>query len=109
MGSRRIWNALTPTIAPASRSRTYAFMPWMTATTATRNATETMMPSSVKNERSLWLQIVSTARTTASKSGTVYKLLVSERLDGIQSRGPTGGIQTEADAGQRRREERRDD
>src|SRR6266566_5282041 len=84
-------------------------MPWMTATTATRNATETMMPSSVKNERSLWLQIVSTARTTASKSGTVYKLLVSERLDGIQSRGPTGGIQTEADAGQRRREERRDD
>jgi hypothetical protein len=27
MGSRRIWNAFTPTIAPAIRSRTYAFMP----------------------------------------------------------------------------------
>src|SRR6266540_3142402 len=27
----------------------------MTATTATRNATDTMMPTSVKNERSLWL------------------------------------------------------
>src|SRR6266498_2585269 len=28
------------------------------------------MPSRVKNERSLWLQIVSTARITASKRGT---------------------------------------
>jgi len=53
IGSRRIWNAFTPTMAPASRSRTYAFIPWITATTAIRNATDTMMPSSVKNDRSL--------------------------------------------------------
>src|SRR6266702_8212663 len=51
------------------RSRTYAFMPWITATTATRNPTDTMMPSSVKNERSLWLHAVWSACTIASERG----------------------------------------
>ena len=54
---RRTWNAFAPTMAPAMFSRTYAFIPWMIATTATRNATDTMMPSSVKNERSLFARI----------------------------------------------------
>src|SRR5882762_4594748 len=84
-------------------------MPWMTATTATRNATETMMPSSVKNERSLWLQIVSTARITASNSGTPTKLLVPQRFNRIQPRRPARRIESESHACQRRREERRDD
>jgi hypothetical protein len=39
-------------IASAMFSRTYAFIPWMIATTATRNATETTMPSVVKNDLS---------------------------------------------------------
>src|SRR6266571_7862381 len=69
MGSRRIWNAFTPTIAPAMRSRTYAFIPWMTATTATRKPTDTMIPSSVKNERSLWLHAVCSACRIASNRG----------------------------------------
>src|SRR3989440_1049317 len=34
----------------------------MIATTATRNATDTMMPSRVKNERSLWLHAAWRAR-----------------------------------------------
>src|SRR5262245_52861650 len=38
-------------------SFTYAFIPWMMAMTATRNATLTMMPSSVKNDRSLLARI----------------------------------------------------
>src|SRR6267143_389002 len=89
-------------------------MPWMTATTATRNATETMMPSSVKNERSLWLQIVSTARITASKRGTATKLraavlFVSQCFHGIQPRRPARGIESEPHARERRGEERRDD
>src|SRR5438034_4913207 len=51
------------------RSRTYAFIPWMTATTATRKPTDTMIPSSVKNERSLWLQAVWSASRIASERG----------------------------------------
>src|SRR5256886_14975427 len=51
------------------RSRTYAFMPWITATTATRNPTDTMMPSSVKKERSLWLHAVWSAWRIASERG----------------------------------------
>ena len=55
-------------IAPATFSCTYAFIPWMIATTATRNVTETMMPSSVKNERSLFARIcVSAERMTSVK------------------------------------------
>ena len=46
-----------PISASAMFSLTYAFIPWITATTATRNATLTMMPSSVKNERSLFARI----------------------------------------------------
>ena len=38
MGERRTWKALVPIIAPARFSLTYAFIPWITATTTTRNA-----------------------------------------------------------------------
>src|SRR5712672_2663559 len=44
-------------------------MPWMIATTATRNATETMMPSRVKKDRSLWLHASWSASRTASEKG----------------------------------------
>src|SRR2546430_5096342 len=49
-------------------------MPWITATTATRNPTDTMIPSSVKNERSLWLHAVWRAWRMASERGMDYKL-----------------------------------
>src|SRR5213595_1038208 len=55
------------------RSRTYAFIPWMTATTATRKPTDTMIPSSVKNERSLWLHAVWSAWRMASERGMALK------------------------------------
>src|SRR2546426_2603040 len=44
-------------------------MPWITATTTTRNPTDTMIPSSVKNERSLWLHAVWSAWRMASERG----------------------------------------
>ena len=53
-------------IAFARFSRTYAFIPWMIAMTATRNATETMIPSSVKKERSLLARSSPTALVTTS-------------------------------------------
>src|SRR5205823_5716867 len=55
------------------RSRTYAFIPWMTATTATRKPTDTMIPSSVKNDRSLWLHAVWSAWRMASERGMALK------------------------------------
>src|SRR5437879_2452613 len=106
------------------RSRTYAFIPWITATTATRNPTDTMMPSSVKNDRSLWLQAVCRAWRIASERGMGGKhsgkreegrvedgplptslvplpvLLVPQRFDRIEPRGARGRIQSEPDAGQ---------
>src|SRR5437764_14435826 len=135
IGSRRIWNAFTPTIAPAMRSRTYAFMPWITATTATRNPTDTMIPSSVKKERSLWLHAVWSAWRIASERGMglelngkretgngkrwvdthvsrfplpVSRLFVPQCLDGIESRRLVGGIQPESDPGERGRGEGRE-
>ncbi len=69
MGVRRTWNAFVPITAPAMFSLTYAFMPWMMATTATRNPTDTMIPSRVKNERSLLLRMTWKARRQASKKG----------------------------------------
>jgi hypothetical protein len=66
MGARRTWKAFVPTTAPAMFSFTYAFMPWITATTATRNATDTMMPRSVKNERSLLARISPNATLSRS-------------------------------------------
>src|SRR5882672_1043066 len=86
IGSRRIWNAFRPTIAPARRSRTYAFMPWITATTATRNPTDTMIPSSVKNERSLWLHAVWSAWRIASERGMSYKLRRQRAATGSNGR-----------------------
>src|SRR3989442_2490213 len=105
-------------------------MPWITATTATRNPTDTMIPSSVKNERSLWLQAVWSASRIASERGMDYKLrrqraatggngrpsrpalcrplppsaalFVPQRLHRIQSRRLVGGIQAESDAGEGR-------
>src|SRR6266853_3884178 len=41
----------------------------MMATTATRNATDTMIPRSVKNERSLWLHAARSASSAASENG----------------------------------------
>src|SRR6266568_4880666 len=133
IGSRRIWNAFRPTIAPARRSRTYAFIPWITATTATRNPTDTMIPSSVKNERSLWLHAVWRAWRIASERGMDYKLrrqqaamggnacrpscrplplsaalFVPQRLDRIESRRAAGRIQSEPDASEGRRTQRGD-
>ncbi len=55
------WKVFAPMSALARFSFTYAFMPEMIATTATRNATDTMMPSSVKKERSLLTRICSRA------------------------------------------------
>jgi len=52
IGTRRTWKALVPMTAPVMFSLTYAFIPWITATTVTRNPTDTMIPSSVKNDRS---------------------------------------------------------
>src|SRR5881396_1352478 len=111
-------------------------MPWITATTATRNPTDTMIPSSVKNERSLWLHAVWRAWRMASERGMDYKLrrqwaamggnerqcvppscrplplsaalFVPQRLDRIQSRRAAGRIQSEPDAGEGRRGQRGD-
>ncbi len=55
--------------APVMFSFTYAFMPWMIATTVMRNPTETMIPRSVKNERSFALRMDCTARRTADHKG----------------------------------------
>src|SRR3989442_4887185 len=105
-------------------------MPWITATTATRNPTDTMIPSSVKKERSLWLPAVWSDWRIASERGMDYKLrrqragtggngrppraalcrplppsaalFVPQRLHRIQSRRLVGGIQAESDAGEGR-------
>jgi hypothetical protein len=61
IGVRLTWNVFAPISALARFSFTYAFMPDMIATTATRNATDTMIPSSVKNDRSLLTRICSRA------------------------------------------------
>jgi hypothetical protein len=60
---------LVPIIAPVRFSFTYAFIPWMTATTTTRKPTETMMPRRVKNERSLAPQMAWSASRRASERG----------------------------------------
>src|SRR2546427_12180884 len=109
-------------------------MPWITATTATRNPTDTMIPSSVKNERSLWLHAVWRAWRMASERGmgleasaecgirnaewtgglrfriphSALALFVSQCLDRIESRRATGRIQSEPDAGEGRRGQRGD-
>src|ERR1035437_1326724 len=84
MGERRTWNAFVPITAPAMFSFTYAFMPWMTATTATRNATETMMPTRVKNERSLLARISPNATLSRSvkRISTIAPASVSELTAG---------------------------
>src|SRR2546428_14164543 len=83
-----------------------------------------MIPSSVKNERSLWLHAVWSAWKMASERGMGYKLrrqqaamggntcrpfcrplplsaalFVPQRLDRIEPRSAAGRIQTESDAG----------
>ena len=60
---------LLPIIASAMDSLTYAFMPWITASTATRNATLMMMPMSVNALRSLLARIcVRAVRRTSKKA-----------------------------------------
>src|SRR2546430_3266521 len=89
-----------------------------------------MIPSSVKNDRSLWLHTVCRACRMASvncmagkltarsrgrgrgkgpsplfpllSSPAAYRLFVSQRFYWIQPRGPTGGVETESHAGQGR-------
>ena len=69
IGVRLTWNVFAPISALAKFSLTYAFMPEMIATTATRNATETMIPSRVKNDRSLLTRICwrAVVRTSAKR------------------------------------------
>ena len=66
IGVRRTWKALVPITAPVMFSLTYEFIPWMIATTTTRKPTETMMPRSVKKERSLLWAIDWRASRSAS-------------------------------------------
>src|SRR6266516_4386961 len=101
-------------------------MPWITATTATRNPTDTIIPSSVKNERSLWLQAVWSASRIASERGMGleasaecgirnaewtgglrfriphFSLFVAQRLHRFLSRRLICGIQAESEAGEGR-------
>src|SRR5690348_14058550 len=102
----------------------------MMATTAMRNATDTMMPTSVKKERSLWLQAASSAWVMASRKcmwgkttrawggGDVVPsshtplptpLFVSQCLNRIQSRGLVCRDDAEQDAGERGCQEGDDD
>jgi hypothetical protein len=55
MGPRLTWNVFLPIMDEVSVSLTYEFMPWMIATTTTRNPTETTIPRVVKKDRSLLL------------------------------------------------------
>src|SRR2546422_8601510 len=64
-------------------------MPWITATTATRNPTDTMIPSSVKNDRSLWLHAVWRAWRMASERGMG---LEASAECGIRNAEWTGGL-----------------
>ncbi len=120
MGVRRTWNALVPITAPVRFSLTYAFIPWMTATTTTRKPTETMMPRRVKKERSLLVQNglegepksfgEGHAGKLAEKEGEREReqrlplplsspLLVPQRLHRIQPCRPVRRIEPEEDPG----------
>src|SRR5947207_14852120 len=93
----------------------------MTATTAIKNATHTMMPRSVKNDRSLWLHTVCRAWRIASVNGMAgkliplhsspasYRLFISQGFHWVQPRGSTRGIEPEQDARQGRDDQRHDD
>src|SRR6266513_3828316 len=76
-----------------------------------------MMPSSVKNDRSLWLHTVCRAcrmasvscmagKLTVLSSPASYRLFISQRLDRIEPRGPTGRVEPESHPGQGRGAER---
>src|SRR6516162_2120813 len=120
IGVRRTWKVLLPIIASAMLSFTYAFIPWITATTAMRNATDTMMPRSVKKLRSLLPLICAnaSARTSANSMREDYTrpaatrsaaLFVAEGLDRIEARGAQGRDDAEEHAGERGADERGDD
>src|SRR5688572_574255 len=79
-------------------------MPWITATTAMRNPTDTMMPRSVKKERSLWLRVSRRARAMASKSGKA--LFVPQRFYRIELRRLRRRINTEQQSRNRGGEQR---
>jgi len=57
IGVRCIWKVLESIIVSAMFSFTYVFIFWMIAIIVIRNAMLTMMLSSVKNERSLFVRI----------------------------------------------------
>ena len=49
-------------------SVTYAFIPWMSDTTAMIDVTATMFPRTVRNDRSLFVQMAFSAMPTASRN-----------------------------------------
>jgi len=59
-------NVPTP-ISVAMALPTYVFMPWMSDTTAMIDITATMLPSTIMKERSLFVQIASSAMRMASR------------------------------------------
>ena len=61
-----ILNVPTPTSLMMA-SDTYAFIPWMSDTTAMIDVTATMLPSTIMKERSLLTQTELSARTMASR------------------------------------------
>src|SRR6476659_3104359 len=87
IGTRRTWNALLPMSEFATFSFTYAFIPWITATTAPRKATDTMIPRSVKKLRSLLARISASAVKRTSSGSMSRREGEGEcgaRLDGWQ-------------------------
>ncbi len=69
-GRRRKLYVFTPMILPAKSFSTYWLIPSTIETTAMRNITPIMTPSSVKKLFSFWTRIVSSARRMASRKGT---------------------------------------
>src|SRR5262245_7635984 len=72
-GNRRTLKTFTPSHLPAKSSSTYLFMPSTIETTAMRNITLMVTPSSVKKLLSFCTRIWARARRMASKSGIKKK------------------------------------
>ena len=72
MGVRCTTNVSAPT-RPTMAPETVAFNPWMSDTTVTIEVTATMLPSTVRNDRSLFAQMECSAIQIDSKIGpTIY-------------------------------------
>src|SRR5260370_5759555 len=110
--------------ARATRASTHGSPPGPPPTPATRTPTDTMIPSRVKNDRSLWLHAVWSAWRIASESGmplelngkrdtgngrracrrhafSVSRLFVPQRLYRIEARRFACGIDPEQESGER--------